>query len=225
MTKSPKHRLGVLYVDDEKKSCKYFTKRFKTEFPTFTAHNVAEGKQTMDDNEGSIALIIADVRMPGESGVELLTYAHQHYPNISRWLVTAYSDHDATVQAINEGAVQRHISKPWNLNLLASEIEEELQMNWRSVNNKKRLQRALNELQSSLNLPPAQTKASTNTPSSSSGLPIDLESVVQNHERALIVQALNGTQGNVNAAAKLLKTTPRKLHYRIDKLEIETFID
>jgi two-component system probable response regulator PhcQ len=52
--------------------------------------------------------------MPGESGVWLLENARQFRPRILRILVTAYSDFDTAIAAVNSGAIYKYISKPWD---------------------------------------------------------------------------------------------------------------
>ena len=45
--------------------------------------------------------------------------------------------------------------------------------------------------------------------------------LVASFERELIVDALKNNRGNVAAAARMLETTKRILHYKIDKLNID----
>src|SRR5687767_2547671 len=50
----------------------------------------------------AVALILADQRMPGLTGVELLGEARQIFPDAKRALLTAYADTDAAIRAIND---------------------------------------------------------------------------------------------------------------------------
>jgi two-component system probable response regulator PhcQ len=52
--------------------------------------------------------------MPGEKGVWLLERARQFRPRVLRILVTAYTDMDAAIQAVNSGAIYKYVSKPWD---------------------------------------------------------------------------------------------------------------
>ncbi|HET6369855.1 MAG TPA: ATP-binding protein, partial [Nitrospiria bacterium] len=61
-----------------------------------------------------IALVVSDQRMPGMSGVELLQRAMQIVPDAVRMLITAYTDMDVVIEAINTGNVYRYVSKPYN---------------------------------------------------------------------------------------------------------------
>src|SRR3954468_1473013 len=49
-----------------------------------------------------VALLMADQRMPGMTGVELLEQALGLYPEAKRVLLTAYADTDAAIKAIND---------------------------------------------------------------------------------------------------------------------------
>lgn len=61
-----------------------------------------------------LAVLMSDQRMPGMQGVELLTRAREVYPLSRRVLLTAYSDIEAAVQAINNAHSDYYLSKPWH---------------------------------------------------------------------------------------------------------------
>src|SRR5947209_2263372 len=61
----------------------------------------------------SLAMIISDQRMPGMLGSDLLAKSREVYPLARRVLLTAYSDIDAAVKAINDAHVDYYLSKPW----------------------------------------------------------------------------------------------------------------
>ena len=62
----------------------------------------------------SLALIIADQRMPGMEGTDLLIKARQIYPEAKRVLLTAYADTQAAISAINEVSLDYYLLKPWD---------------------------------------------------------------------------------------------------------------
>jgi thioredoxin reductase (NADPH) len=62
----------------------------------------------------SVALVLADQRMPGMSGVELLEATRALYPKAKRALLTAYSDTGAAIAAINEAQIDYYLQKPWD---------------------------------------------------------------------------------------------------------------
>jgi two-component system probable response regulator PhcQ len=104
----------VLYVDDEEKSLKYFTRAFSEQFRILTAPSAQEGLKLLEDHADDVALLMTDQRMPGEKGVWLLEKARQLRPRIIRILATAYSDMDAAIAAVNTGAIYKYVTKPWD---------------------------------------------------------------------------------------------------------------
>lgn len=109
--RSPYH---ILYVDDEEKALFYFRKCFEDEYVIHTASNAAEGYRLLELHGARIGILLTDQRMPGESGVELMDRARRLLPNMVRILVTAYTDYESAVKAVNEGRAWRYLHKPIN---------------------------------------------------------------------------------------------------------------
>src|ERR1051326_8188194 len=107
-------KYAILYVDDEEKSLKYFTRAFEDQFHILTASNAADGLKLLEEHKDDIGLLMTDQRMPGEKGVWLLERARQLRPRIIRILATAYSDMDAAIAAVNTGAIYKYVTKPWD---------------------------------------------------------------------------------------------------------------
>ena len=61
-----------------------------------------------------IALLLADHRMPGMTGVDFLETAMDVVPDAKRVLLTAYADTDAAIRAINDVDLDRYLLKPWD---------------------------------------------------------------------------------------------------------------
>ncbi|MGV3756128.1 MAG: response regulator [Verrucomicrobiota bacterium] len=116
-------KYAVLYVDDEEKSLKYFSRAFADEFRILTATNAAEGLQIFEANRDQIAVLMTDQRMPGEKGVQLLEKARQISPRAIRILATAYSDLDAAIDAVNTGAIYKYVTKPWDIPQLETTLK------------------------------------------------------------------------------------------------------
>jgi thioredoxin reductase (NADPH) len=62
----------------------------------------------------SVALIIADQRMPHMDGVAFLQEAMQIFPDAKRALLTAYADTNAAISAINQANINYFFMKPWD---------------------------------------------------------------------------------------------------------------
>ena len=81
---------------------------------TTSAREALDALPELKKKGEEVALFLSDQRMPDMIGVEFLTQARTVYPNAKRVLLTAYSDIDAAVRAINEVQLDYYIAKPWN---------------------------------------------------------------------------------------------------------------
>ena len=103
----------IVYVDDELQNRLVFEATLGQEFRVKVFEG---GKQALEalKEETAIALVLADQRMPGMSGVEFLTQMKQLFPDAMRVLVTAYADQQPLVEAVNKIEIARYIPKPWD---------------------------------------------------------------------------------------------------------------
>src|SRR5262249_16992835 len=91
--------------------------KYDSEYSIVAAGSGEEGLQAARElrTRGSdLAILMSDQRMPGMQGVELLASAREIYPLSRRVLLTAYSDIDAAVRAINDAHADYYLSKPWH---------------------------------------------------------------------------------------------------------------
>ena len=66
--------------------------------------------------EREVALILADLRLPGMTGVDLLTQAHEHHPEAKRCLFIVYGETTysaAIYQAMTLGRIDEYFMRPW----------------------------------------------------------------------------------------------------------------
>ena len=62
----------------------------------------------------SLALLLADQRMPQMSGVSLIEEVMKIFPEAKRVLLTAYADTDAAITSINKAKIDYYLMKPWD---------------------------------------------------------------------------------------------------------------
>jgi two-component system NtrC family sensor kinase len=126
-------KYAVLYVDDEEQALKYFRRGFDKQFRILTAVNVAQAITLLEDPASQIGVVISDQRMPGRSGVELLTEVRTRWPAIVRILITAYTEIEDAVAAVNAGAVYKYINKPAEFSLLKQVLTEALALHQQTI--------------------------------------------------------------------------------------------
>jgi two-component system, NtrC family, sensor kinase len=114
----------VLFVDDDESNLIVCEAACVDQFEVLTASSAEAALACMHREE--VGVIIADQRMPGTSGVELLERVRVEYPDTVRLLITAYSDVHAAVAAINRGQVRRYLRKPWEPEELRTELADAL---------------------------------------------------------------------------------------------------
>lgn len=90
---------------------------YKEEYRIISTDSAKEGLSALEElkKKGEeVALFISDQRMPEMLGVEFLEQAKPFYPNAKRVLLTAYSDTDAAIKAINDVQLDYYFLKPWD---------------------------------------------------------------------------------------------------------------
>ena len=71
-----------------------------------------DGLKILENNP--IEVILSDQRMPGKTGVEFFESIKGLFPNPIRILITAHTDINAVISAINTGEIYQYVAKPWN---------------------------------------------------------------------------------------------------------------
>ncbi len=90
---------------------------FRQHYRILSTTSVKEALESLLDlkNKGeSVALFVSDQRMPEMEGVEFLQKAREFFPDARRVLLTAYSDTDAAIKAINSVQLDYYLMKPWD---------------------------------------------------------------------------------------------------------------
>jgi len=93
--------------------------------------------ERLQQRNEAVALFLVDYRMPQMSGIEFLSRAIQTFPDARRVLLTAYSDTEAAIRAINEIKLNHYLLKPWdppdhNLYPVLDDLLEDWQASYRA---------------------------------------------------------------------------------------------
>ncbi len=103
----------VLLVDDEPGVLAALARELRTgPWEIITCESPAQALHEIDRQP--LALVLADYRMPGINGVELLEYCRLRRPATMRIIMSGYSERDILLEAINRASVFRYLCKPWN---------------------------------------------------------------------------------------------------------------
>ena len=122
MNVQSKLKANILYVDDDIENLSSFRALFRREYNIFTASSAKKGLEILSQKE--VQVVITDQRMPEMTGTELLEVVAKDFPKTQRFLLTAYSDFDPLVDAINKGKLQGYFSKPIDDELIKSKSRD-----------------------------------------------------------------------------------------------------
>ncbi len=131
----------VLYVDDVSINLKLFEATFSKDFDLILTENPKEVLNILKERE--VQVLISDQRMPEMTGIELLSIVAEEYPNIRRYLLTAFTDAETVIDAVNKGRIHGYIKKP----IHAEEIRQSIKGSMEVYYLKKKNQQILEELE------------------------------------------------------------------------------
>jgi thioredoxin reductase (NADPH) len=90
--------------------------RYRDSYSILSASSGETGLDTIRELKGrgdALAIVLSDQRMPGMQGTDLLAASREYYPLARRVLLTAYSDIEAAIKAINVAHLDHYLAKPW----------------------------------------------------------------------------------------------------------------
>lgn len=140
-------RPAVLYVDDEEQALKYFPKILAKGFDVLTANSAAAGIAVLEAHGDRIGVLVSDQRMPGRTGVELLTEVRRRWPGIVRILLTAYADLESAIAAVNAGAIHKYLNKPVEIEPMRQTLNEALELYHAQAEQEAMMRGRMSELQ------------------------------------------------------------------------------
>ncbi len=112
---------AILVVDDDPQVLaavrRDLRSRYRESYAVVSASSGEEALTTIRELKtrgDALAIVISDQRMPGMQGTDVLAQSLEIYPLARRVLLTAYSDIDAAIKAINVAHLDHYLSKPWD---------------------------------------------------------------------------------------------------------------
>ncbi len=123
MRRESKPKLKLLIVDDEPDNLDLLYRTFRRDFDVIRAESALEALKVLDE-QGEVAVIISDQRMPEMLGTEFLSRTADRFPDTIRIVLTGYTDVEDLVDAINSGKVFKYITKPWKPQQLQVVVEQ-----------------------------------------------------------------------------------------------------
>jgi EAL domain-containing protein (putative c-di-GMP-specific phosphodiesterase class I)/CheY-like chemotaxis protein len=139
----------LLLVDDEANILAALRRLLRREgYTILTATGGKEGLELLATH--SVDVIVSDQRMPGMTGVEFLRKAKDMAPDTVRMVLSGYTDLQSVTDAINEGAIYKFLTKPWDDAMLVANIDEAFRRKLLSDENRRlstELSRANSELE------------------------------------------------------------------------------
>lgn len=114
---------GILFVDDEVNILDALTRSIRgLNLKVYTAKSAKEGIIILEKND--IDIVISDKKMPSMGGNEFLQEVATRWPQTVRIMLTAFTELNAVMDAINNGRVWGFMQKPWNNDELIITIQQ-----------------------------------------------------------------------------------------------------
>jgi adenylate cyclase len=103
----------ILLVDDEPRILQALRRTLNWDgHHVFTATRAHDALQLMAVDP--VDLVISDNLMPGLTGIELFAELQRQWPDTVRVMLTGLSDHEVALRALEQGAIFRFLTKPWD---------------------------------------------------------------------------------------------------------------
>jgi response regulator RpfG family c-di-GMP phosphodiesterase len=130
-------RERILLVDDDSNVLDGYRRSLSREFLLETAIGPDQALPLIQKNE-PYAVIVSDMRMPGMTGIQLLSAVKAASPDTIRVILTGNADLETAIEAINEGSIFRFLIKPCDRDVMAQTLTAAL-MQYRLVTAEKEL--------------------------------------------------------------------------------------
>jgi response regulator RpfG family c-di-GMP phosphodiesterase len=115
----------ILFVDDDSNLLAAFQRNYRNQFSFDIALGGEEALRLLQST-GPYAVVLADMNMPGLSGIEVLERVRELSPGSVRMMLTGNADQQTAINAVNRGAVFRFLNKPCPPEVLVPALEAAL---------------------------------------------------------------------------------------------------
>lgn len=116
-------RRTLLLVDDEPNILASLKRLLRRDaYHILTANSGQEGLDVLASH--AVDVIVSDQRMPGMLGADFLRKAKLLCPQTIRIMLSGYTELQAVTDAVNEGAIFKFLTKPWEDHQLREHIAE-----------------------------------------------------------------------------------------------------
>ncbi len=117
------HKPTLLLLDDEENILRALARVLRRDgYRILSTTSVKEAFSLLAANE--VQVIVSDQRMPEMSGTEFLSEVKAIHPETVRIVLSGYTDLKSVTDAINEGAIYKFLTKPWDDQQIREHIQQ-----------------------------------------------------------------------------------------------------
>lgn len=113
----------ILLVDDDPNILAALQRQLRKQFDLLTAASVREALSLLGAQKETIGVVVADMNMPEMNGIKFLQIVRDQAPAVSRIMLTGNADQHTAIEAINDGAIFRFLTKPCPPDRMAQALE------------------------------------------------------------------------------------------------------
>ncbi len=127
----------ILFVDDDPNILKSYKRNLGFDFNIDTALGGEEGLKILSKN-GTYAVVVSDMRMPGMDGTAFLSQVHERWPDTVRMLLTGQADMNDSIAVVNKGQIFRFLTKPCTPDAFSTALKDAIKQ-YRLITSEKEL--------------------------------------------------------------------------------------
>lgn len=102
----------ILYIDDDRLNLEIFEEFFKDLYDVIVLPSTENALEVLRTK--TVKVLISDQCMPEETGIDFIKRINPEFPDIIKMILTAYSDLDVAMEAINKVGIYKYLLKPWD---------------------------------------------------------------------------------------------------------------